>query len=86
MFEVEDILYRRSCEPLLCCLSEEETSQVLEELHERICVFHERGRMLVYKIIRMGYFYTTIKRDAKNFVKSVELAMHDSPTTLQCEA
>jgi len=38
-------LYKRSfARPLLCCMTPKEGKKILEELHERICCTHTRGR------------------------------------------
>ena len=42
---------------------------MLEELQEGICSFHVGGKALAHKVIRMGYFWPSIKRDAKDFTK-----------------
>ncbi|XP_052728231.1 uncharacterized protein LOC108329042 isoform X1 [Vigna angularis] len=63
-------LYKRgfSC-PLLKCLSSEEAEYVMRELHEGACGMHTGQRALRARVIRAGYFWPTVERDCKEFVK-----------------
>ncbi|GFZ06995.1 hypothetical protein Acr_18g0011650 [Actinidia rufa] len=53
--------------PLLRCLRPEEAEYVLREIHEGICGNHSGARSLAKKIIRQGYFWPTMERDAATF-------------------
>jgi len=65
-----EVLYKRGySEPLLKCLSKTEADYVLKEIHEGVCGNHSRGRMLVQKTIRAGYYWPTISRDSALLVK-----------------
>ena len=58
-------LCRRGCHMPLCrCLSPEEANYVLKEVYGRVCGTHINGRALSNKIIRHGYFWPTIAKDA----------------------
>ena len=48
----------------------------MEEIHQRICDLHMNGRMLTNKILRIGYYWNTMKIDCVDFVKSC----HDEQT------
>ena len=51
------------------CVEEDEAKYILEEIHEGICGDHIGPRSLVSKIIRIGYFWLTMQRDAREFVE-----------------
>ncbi|XP_077246100.1 uncharacterized protein LOC143885957 [Tasmannia lanceolata] len=58
-------LYKRSYTwPYLRCLVPSESEYALREVHEGICGDHRGGRTLAQKIVRHGYFWPTILRDA----------------------
>ena len=49
-------LYKRSFSgPYLLCVHPELTDLLLEEMHERICGSHTRGRSLAHRAITQGY-------------------------------
>ena len=50
-------------------VEEDEAKYILEEIHEGICGDHIGPRSLVSKIIRIGYFWLTMQRDAREFVE-----------------
>ena len=51
------------------CIEKEETKYVLEEVHGGICGDHMGAKSLVQKIMRAGYFWPTMQKDAMDFVK-----------------
>ena len=55
--------------PYLKCVEEDEAKYILEEIHEGIYVDHIGPRSLVSRIIRIGYFWLTMQRDAREFVE-----------------
>ncbi|XP_009385521.2 uncharacterized protein LOC103972866 [Musa acuminata AAA Group] len=68
--EVNGRLYKRSfSQPLLRCLEPEEALKVLAEVHEGICGEHIAGRTLAYKILRQGYYWPTMSRDARSYIQ-----------------
>nr|XP_009395688.1 PREDICTED: uncharacterized protein LOC103980886 [Musa acuminata subsp. malaccensis] len=68
--DVNGQLYKRSfSHPLLRCLEPEESRTVLAEVHEGICGEHIAGRTLAYKILRQGYYWPTMSRDARSYVQ-----------------
>ena len=58
--------------PYLRCVNEEEAKYILEEIHEGIYEDHVGPRSLIRKVIRMGYFWPTLQKDAKEFVKKCD--------------
>ncbi|KAL0411740.1 UNVERIFIED_CONTAM: hypothetical protein Slati_3763700 [Sesamum latifolium] len=60
-------LYKRSyTHPLLRCLSTEEGAHVLQEIHSGCCGAHAGTWTLANKALRPGYFWPTVKQDAKH--------------------
>ncbi|XP_022897539.1 uncharacterized protein LOC111411217 [Olea europaea var. sylvestris] len=75
----EDVLYKRDfASPLLPCVEGEEATYILKEIHERICENHPGGMALAHKVLRQGYFWPTLKRDACQFVKKCDKCQHFS--------
>ncbi|KAL0411546.1 UNVERIFIED_CONTAM: hypothetical protein Slati_3744300 [Sesamum latifolium] len=68
-----DTLYKRSyTHPLLRCLSTEEGAHVLREIHSGCCGAHAGTWTLANKALRAGYFWPTMKQDAKHLVSKCE--------------
>ena len=63
-------LYKRGFSlSYLKCLNPKEETYVLRESHEGICDNHSGPRSLVGKVIRVGYFWPTMQKDAVELVK-----------------
>lgn len=56
--------------PLLKCISEEDDRYVLQEIHEGIYGSHIGSKALVSKSIRYRYYWSTMKKDYINLVKT----------------
>ena len=71
---IKDVIYKRdfSC-PYLRCLSLEEANYyVMKEVHERICGNHSGSWSLVHKLIRAGYYWPIMRKDAQTYVKACD--------------
>ena len=67
---LNDALYKRGfSQPYLRCLSQDEANYVLREVHEGACRNHSGARSLIHKVVRAGYYWSTIQADAKAYVK-----------------
>ena len=67
---IEVQLYRRGLsQPLLKCLSLDQTFFVPEEVHERACGHDLGGKTLALKVLRVGYYWSTMTKDSVDFVK-----------------
>ncbi|KAK3005471.1 hypothetical protein RJ639_016337 [Escallonia herrerae] len=65
---VEGVLYKKSFSlPYLRCLRPSESLYALHEVHEGICGQHLRGMTLAQKILRQGYYWPTMQRNAIEF-------------------
>ena len=70
---IKDILYKRSfSHPYLRCLGPEEADYVMRKVHERICRNHSGLRSLVHKLIRVGYYWLTMQKNAQAYVKAYD--------------
>ena len=66
----QGVLYKKGyLMPWLRCLDSEEANYVLEENHEGICGAHSGAKTLAKKVIRLGYFWPTIYKDAQALTK-----------------
>ncbi len=65
---MQGILYRRGFSlPYLRCLDKLEAEYVMREVHEGICRNHSGARSLVHKLIRAGYYWPTMLKDAVSY-------------------
>jgi len=54
---MDEVLYKRGfSQPYLRCLALDEANYVLREVHEGACGNHSRVRLLVHKVVRVGYY------------------------------
>ncbi|RDX72937.1 hypothetical protein CR513_47519, partial [Mucuna pruriens] len=85
-FLIAGQLYRRGFSyPLLRCLGEAEVERAVKEIHEGACGRHIGGRALANKIARVGFYWSTIKKDSLAFVKKCDKCQcysnwHQAPT------
>ncbi|GKU99754.1 hypothetical protein SLEP1_g12552 [Rubroshorea leprosula] len=67
---VDGILYKRSFSlPLLRCLNPYEAEYALREVHEGVCGSHVGTRTLAHKVLRQGYYWPNMYKDATHFVQ-----------------
>ena len=70
---IKDILYKRGfSHPYLRCLGTEEADYVIREIHEGICGNHSGSRSLVHKLVRAGYYWPTMQKDAEAYFKTCD--------------
>ena len=70
---IKDVLYKRGFSlPYLRCLCKEEADYVMREVDEGICGNHSGTRSLVHKLIRVGYYWPSMLKDAQTYVKSCD--------------
>ena len=66
-------LYKRGfLMPYLKCLTPNEITYVLREIHEGVYGNHAGPRSQVGKMIRAGYFWPTMQKDATELVKKYD--------------
>ena len=67
-------LYKRGFfTPILKCIAGKDTEYVLREVHEGICGNHIRARALAGKVLRQGYYWPKILKDATDLVKKCRI-------------
>ena len=67
-------LYKRGFfTPILKCIAGKDTEYVLREVHEGVCGNHIRARALAGKVLRQGYYWPTILRDATELVRRCKI-------------
>ncbi|PKA58537.1 hypothetical protein AXF42_Ash008824 [Apostasia shenzhenica] len=67
---IDGELYRRSyAKPLTKCLGPGEAQKIMEAVHRGECGTHACGRSLVMRILRQGFFWPNIHKDAQMFVE-----------------
>ena len=70
---IKDVLYKRGfSRPYLRCLGTEEADYVMREVHEGICENHSGSRSLVHKLVRAGYYWPTMQKDAEAYVRACD--------------
>ena len=70
---VKDVLYKRSfSQPYLRCLGPKKANYVMREVHKGICGNHSGSQSLVHKLIRAGYYWLTMQKDAQAYVKACD--------------
>ncbi|CAL1400208.1 unnamed protein product [Linum trigynum] len=66
---IEGTLYKRSHSgAYLRCLNEEESRGAIEEVHSGTCGMHAGARSLEKTLLRQGYYWPTMRRDARAHV------------------
>ena len=55
--------------PILKCIAGKDTDYVLKEVHEGVCGNHIKARALAGKVLRQGYYWPTMLRDATDLVR-----------------
>ncbi|GKV35447.1 hypothetical protein SLEP1_g43710 [Rubroshorea leprosula] len=64
------VLYKRSLSlPLLWCLNPYEAEYALREVREGVCGSHVGARTLAHKVLRQGYYWPNMYKDATHFVQ-----------------
>ncbi|KAK8916007.1 hypothetical protein KSP39_PZI022731 [Platanthera zijinensis] len=79
----EGVLYRKTLSGLLArCISEEEVERVLEEIHSGECGSHSGSRTLEGRVLRQGYFWPTLRKDAEEFARRCRKCQEFAPLQL----
>ena len=70
----KESLYKRGFfTPILKCVAGKEADYVLREVHEGVCGNHIGARTLGGKVLRQGYYWPTMLRDATELVKKFKI-------------
>ena len=72
-------LYKRGFfTPILKCIAGKDTEYVLREVHEGIYGNHIEAQALVGKVLRQGYYWATILKDATDLVRRCKICQEHS--------
>ncbi|GJV09987.1 reverse transcriptase domain-containing protein [Tanacetum coccineum] len=67
----EGVRYRRSfLKPWLRCVGPLKADYVIREIHEGSCSMHAEPRSVVANAMRLGYYWPTMHRDARNVIRA----------------
>ena len=55
--------------PILTCVSGDECTRIMAELHEEICGSHVGGRSLASKVVRAGFYWPTVRQDCVRYAQ-----------------
>ncbi|KAK3025048.1 hypothetical protein RJ639_044799 [Escallonia herrerae] len=76
----DGVLYKKSFSlPYLKCLSPREVDYALREVHEGICGQHLGGRNLAHKILRQGYYWPGMQKDAVSSMRRCDQCQKFAP-------
>ena len=68
---IKDVLYKKGFfRPYLRCLGAKEANYIMKEAHEGVYGNHSGSRSLVHKVMRAGYYWPTMQKDAEAYVKT----------------
>ena len=68
---INEVLYKRGFAfPYLGCLMEDEANYALHEIYEGICGDHSGARPFASEVLRTGYYWLTVQKDAFAFVQA----------------
>lgn len=77
---IDGVLFRKSAMGLLQrCLDKDEANMVLQDVHEGEPGNHTSGKNLSLNILRMGYYWPTVRHDAIEFVKNCDACHRHAP-------
>ncbi|XP_070025237.1 uncharacterized protein [Nicotiana sylvestris] len=84
MLDEDGTLHRRTLNgPLALCLGPGDTDYVLREVHEGTCGNHFDDESLIHKIIRVGYYWDSMEKDTKEFVRKCDKCQRFAPMIYQ---
>jgi hypothetical protein len=66
------LVWRNREGAILRCVDLEGSKELLKELHSRVCGGHFSARTTAHKIMRAGYYWPTLFKDAHSFVQACE--------------
>nr|GEY45958.1 reverse transcriptase domain-containing protein [Tanacetum cinerariifolium] len=79
---IEGVLYRRSfLTPWLRCVGPLQANYVMREIHEGSCSMHAGPRSVIAKAIRLGYYWPTMYKDARDMIRKCNDCQIHRPVT-----
>nr|XP_009588244.1 uncharacterized protein LOC104085830 [Nicotiana tomentosiformis] len=72
LFLSGEVLYKSTLDlNLLRCVNSREAKHIMNEVHSGVCGPHMNGYVLAKKILRAGYYWTTMEKDYFSFIREV---------------
>nr|GEW31517.1 reverse transcriptase domain-containing protein [Tanacetum cinerariifolium] len=79
---MEGVLYRRSfLTPWLRCVGPLQADYVMRKIHKGSCSMHAGPRSVVAKAIRLGYYWPTMHKDARDMIRKCNDCQIHRPVT-----
>ncbi|XP_076917877.1 uncharacterized protein LOC143578096 [Bidens hawaiensis] len=80
----DGVLYQHSFfGPLLRCVDAEDVNYLIREVHEGICGLHAGPRMVVAKLMNVGYYWPGMHLDVVWEIKKCDSCQRHAPNTLR---
>ncbi|KAK9042314.1 hypothetical protein V6N11_017391 [Hibiscus sabdariffa] len=65
-----EVLYKRGSDQVLMrCVNTKEAQHIIEEVHEGICGTHPNGFTMARRIMRFGYYWSTMESNCINYAR-----------------
>ena len=69
-FMVGDYLSRKGyLTPLIKCINPKQGQYIMKEFHEGIYIYNSRARTMAMKLLKVRYYWPTIREDCVTFIK-----------------
>nr|GEW71334.1 reverse transcriptase domain-containing protein [Tanacetum cinerariifolium] len=79
---MDGVLYRRSfLTPWLRCVGPLQADYVMREIHEGSCSMHAGPMSVVAKVVRLGYYWPTMHKDARDMIRKCNDCQIHRPVT-----
>nr|GEV16690.1 reverse transcriptase domain-containing protein [Tanacetum cinerariifolium] len=79
---MEGVIYKRSfLTPWLRCVGPLQAEYIMREVHEGSCSMHAGPRSVVAKAVRLGYYWQTMHRDARDMIRKCSDCQIHRPVT-----
>jgi len=75
---VDGVLFKHGfTHPILTCVSGDECTRIMSELHEGICGSHVGGKSLASKVIHAGFYWPSMREDCVRYAqRCTQCQMH----------
>ena len=71
---IDGVLFRQNYDKvLLRCLEKDDVEHILTELHDRSAGGHFSGETTAHKVLRAGYYWPTLFKDAHTHVRRCQI-------------
>ncbi|XP_071727626.1 uncharacterized protein [Rutidosis leptorrhynchoides] len=76
------VLYRKSfLGPHLQCLNPTQAESIIREVHEGMCALHSGHKTVASKIMRLGYYWPSMYRDAAEVIRKCQSCQLHAPVS-----